>query len=242
MPLIAVNTRLPPSVQVQLLVGRAQPFGPNGEPSGIDKHLVDRPLLLSMNGFEGDEQGDLRHHGGPDKAVHHYPDEHYAAWRRDLPDLQTERFRLGGFGENLGSLGLTEANVCVGDVFRLGSARIQVSQARQPCWRLNVRFGFPGMSRQVQASARTGWYYRVLAAGSVAPGDRLSLIDRPHPDWPLSRLLHYLYVEPLNAGALEALAALDVLAASWRTLAQQRLLAGQVEDGARRLDTPAQRP
>lgn len=230
---------LPPLAAVQLLVGRARPFGPNDEPSAIDKRPVGRPLRLTANGFEGDEQGDRRHHGGPDKAVHHYPAEHYAAWRLDLPELQAERFQVGAFGENLGTVGLTEANVCVGDVFRLGAALLQVSQARQPCWKLNLRFGIPDMSRRVQDSARTGWYYRVLEAGDVAPGSVLRLLDRPHPDWPLGRLLLHLYADPLNVSALAAIAALGNLSASWRELAQRRLASGRVEDWSRRLTTPA---
>jgi len=195
-------------------------------------------LRLTANGFEGDEQGDRRHHGGPDKAVHHYPEEHYTAWRLDLPEVQAEQFRIGAFGENLVTVGLTEANVCVGDVFRLGDALIQVSQARQPCWKLNLRFGILDMSRRVQDSSRTGWYYRVLETGEVAPGAALNMVERPHPDWPLARLLCYLYEDPLNIGALTAIAALANLSASWQELAQQRLASGRIEDWSRRLTTP----
>jgi MOSC domain-containing protein YiiM len=230
---------LPPVAAVQLRVGRARPFGPNGEPSAIDKHPVVHPLRLTVNGFAGDQQGDRRHHGGPEKAVHHYPEEHYAAWRLGLPKLQAERFQAGAFGENLGTFGLTEANVCVGDVFRLGAVLVQVSQARQPCWKLNLRFGIPDMSRRVQDSGRAGWYYRVLESGEVAPGAALRLIDRPHPGWPLARLLFHLYEDPLNVRALAAMAALDSLSPSWRELAQRRLASGQIEDWSRRLTTPA---
>jgi len=222
----------------RLLIGRAVPFGPNGELSGIDKRRVARPLRLTVTGFEGDEQGDLRHHGGPDKAVHHYPAEHYGAWHRDCPDVERERLRAGAFGENLSTVGVTEEHVCVGDVLRLGSALIQVSQARQPCWKLNLRLGHPGMAVRVQASGRTGWYYRVREAGEVAPGDELQLLERPHPDWPLVRLLHHLYADPLNREALTAMAALAVLPDSWRKLAQQRLASGRLEDWSRRLGTP----
>ena len=233
-----VVSGLPPVAVTQLMVGRAFPFGPNGEPSAIDKRCVAEPLHLTVSGFVGDEQGDLRHHGGPDKAIHHYPEEHYAVWRLDLPQVLPERFRIGAFGENLGTVGLTETNVCAGDVFRLGTAVIQASQARQPCWKLNVRFGRPEMSRLVQESARTGWYYRVLETGEVAPGAKLHLLDRPHPEWPLVRLLHHLYADMLNDSALTAIAALSVLPASWRELAEQRLESGQVEDWSRRLNTP----
>jgi MOSC domain-containing protein YiiM len=226
-----------PNAAAHLLIGQARPFGPNGEPSAIDKQAVATPLRLSVTGFAGDEQGDPSRHGGPDKAVHHYPFEHYAAWCRELPDL-AERFRTGGFGENISTVGLTEQNVCVGDQFSLGTARIQVAQARQPCWKLGVRFGIPDMPRRVQASARTGWYYRVLEPGMVTPGDELRLIDRPHPDWPLARLLHHLYVDRMNADALHAIAALAVLPSSFRQLAEKRLQSSLVEDWSRRLNAP----
>jgi MOSC domain-containing protein YiiM len=228
----------PPAISVRLLIGRAIPFGPNGEPSAIGKQCATGPLHLSVSGLLGDEQGDHLHHGGPDKALHHYPGEHYAVWRHELPRVAADRFSTGGFGENLATVGLTEQNVCVGDIFRLGTALIQVSQARQPCWKLNIRFGVPDMAKRVQESARTGWYYRVLGSGEVLPGSGIRLIDRPHRDWPLARLLHYLYVDPLNTAALKDIAALSVLPPSWRRLAVQRLVSGLIEDGSRRMKTP----
>lgn len=221
-----------------LRVGRVAPFGPDGAFSAIDKTSVQHPLRLSQDGLEGDEQADRRHHGGTDKAVHHYPAEHYAAWRSELPDIPPSRLQPGAFGENLSTLGLTEANVCIGDIFSVGSARLQVSQARQPCWKLNVRFGLSGMSKKIQDSGRTGWYYRVLESGEIAPQDKIQLLDRQYPDWPLARLLHYLYIDPLNAEALERMAALSALPDSWRALAQRRLETMQVEDWSRRLLVP----
>lgn len=234
-------TSLPPNVPVRVRIGRALPFGPNGEPSAIDKHPVARPLMLTVSGFEGDEQGDRRHHGGPEKAVHHYPEAHYAAWRREFPERHAHTFRAGAFGENLVSAGLTEANVCVGDVFRLGAALIQVSQARQPCWKLNLRFGIPDMSRRVQDSGRTGWYYRVLEQGMVAPDAEILLLDRPCPDWTLARLLQHLYLDPLNMEVLTRMTALKALPASWRELARRRLETGVLEDWTHRLVTPAKK-
>jgi MOSC domain-containing protein YiiM len=231
----AAVIELPATTITDMLIGSVRPFGPNGEPSAIDKHRVTAPLQLTATGLEGDEHGDLQHHGGLDKAVHHYPAEHYQAWSADLPQMLATSLRTGAFGENFSSVGLTEVNVCLGDVFRLGGAILQVSQARQPCWKLNVRFNEPQMSQRVQDKGRTGWYYRVLTIGEVAPGDELELLERPHPDWPLARLLHYFYADPLNKAELSAIAALAVLAPSWRRVAEQRLQSGQVEDWSRRL-------
>lgn len=222
-----------------LLIGQSVPFGPNGEPSAIGKTGVSLPLSLGITGFAGDRQADLRHHGGADKAVHHYPAEHYAAWRRELPEIPPQHFQPGAFGENLSSFGLSEENVCIGDIFRIGSARLQVSQARQPCWKLNVRFSHSGMSARVQESGRTGWYYRVLEQGEVAPDAEIQLLDRPCPEWTLALLLNYLYRDPLNGEALTRMSALSTLPASWRELARRRLETGRIEDWAQRLATPA---
>lgn len=228
----------PSSVATKLLTGKALPFGPNGEPSAIGKHCISASVQLSTSGFVGDEQADRLHHGGPEKALHHYPNEHYAIWRRELPHAAVERFFAGAFGENISTVGLTEQNVCVGDIFRFGDALIQVSQPRQPCWKLDVRFAVANMARLVQEACRTGWYYRVLEPGEVAPDAELRLINRPHPDWPIARLLHHLYADPLNSEALTAIVALDVLPQLSRQLAERRLKSGQVEDWSRRLNIP----
>lgn len=221
-----------------LLTGQAVPFGPNGEPSAIGKRRVTTTVRLTELGLAGDEQGDRRHHGGPDKALHHYPVEHYPTWCRELPGVSADRWQVGGFGENISTSGLTEDNVCLGDVFLLDKTLVQVSQARQPCWKLNVRFGLPDMARRVQDSGRTGWYYRVLETGEVSPGCELRLVERPHPDWPLARLLHHLYIDPLDGEALAAIAGLELLASGWRQLAARRLACGRVEEWSFRLDTP----
>ncbi|MER2253085.1 MOSC domain-containing protein [Methylorubrum podarium] len=216
-----------------VLTGRAAPLGTTT--SAIAKAPVEGPVAVGPLGLAGDAQADRRFHGGPEKAVHHYALDHAAAWRGELPGLPDLLERPGAFGENVSSHGLTEAQVCVGDLWRAGSALLQVSQARQPCFKLNLRFGVPDMARRVQASGRTGWYYRVIEPGAVAAGEALDLVERPHPDWPLSRLLHHVYVDRLNAAALREIAALAPLTESWRALAARRLASGAVEDWRRRL-------
>ena len=221
-----------------LLTGRAAPLPGCDTLSGIGKTAVTHPLRLGPEGFEGDEQADRRVHGGVEKAVHHYPLDHYSDWRAELGDLQALT-APGGFGENISTAGLTEEEVAVGDTFRLGGALIQVSQGRQPCWKLNHRFGVADMARRVQQTGRTGWYYRVLQTGTVAPGDRLELIGRLAPDWTLRRLWHALYVDRMNLVELEGIAALDVLAEGWRKYAVRRLESHRVEDWSARLDGTA---
>lgn len=224
-----------------LLRGSARNFA-RGKSSAIAKTEIEGRVRIGVSGLFGDEQGDLGLHGGPDKAIHHYPRDHYEAWRAELQDVTSSAQALdellrvpGAFGENLSTLGMTEANTCVGDRWRLGTALIEVSQARQPCWKLNERFGVADMARRVQDSGRTGWYYRVREEGHAEAGDRMSLVDRPHPDWPLARLLHTLYIDCLDRASLEGMAALEELSMSWRTLARQRLERGSTESWADRL-------
>lgn len=217
-------------------VGRVAPLGRKGAPSAIAKMPVLGRIAIGKTGLEGDEQADRRFHGGPEKAVHHYALDHAEAWRADLPSLPDLIGQAGAFGENFSSLGITEAEIHVGDVWRAGSALLQVSQARQPCWKLNERFGVPDMARRVQTSGRTGWYYRVLEPGMVGPGDGLTLVDRPCPDWPLARLLHVFYVDRLDRAELAGIAALEPLSQSWRQLAARRLEREAVEDWAPRLE------
>lgn len=142
----------------------------------------------------------------------------------------------GGFGENLSTLGLTENDVAVGDVFAFGSGIIEVSQGRQPCWKLNERFAQPDMARRVQDSGRTGWYYRVLQPGEVTPDSRLERIHRAAPAWTISRIWRVFYVDTLNRAELETLAELPQLAEGWRRHASRRLETGSVEDWTARLN------
>ncbi len=219
---------------LSLRIGGVAPLGARGVPSGIVKAPVHHALHLRETGFAGDRQGDTVRHGGPEKAVHHYPFEHYADWARDLgphPLLAGP----GAFGENLSTAGLTERMVAIGDVFQLGTAVIEVSQGRQPCWKLNERFGRTEMARLVQSSGRTGWYYRVLTPGTVSPADRLVLRERRAPEWTLARIWRAFYIDPLNRAELAGIAALERLADGWRAHAARRLESNRVEDWTKRL-------
>lgn len=221
-----------------LLTGTVRPLGDSGRDSGIDKHPVSARLWLGTEGLRGDEQADRRFHGGPEKALHHYARDHYPGWLAELGE-RAVLAAPGAFGENISTSGLTEADVCVGDVFRAGTALIQVSQARQPCWKLDHRFGQRGMAARVQASGRTGWYYRVLQEGWLCAGDTLALCERPHPQWSLARVQDVLNRRVLDTDVLHALAALPELSPNWRALFEKRAQAGQVEDWTRRLEGDA---
>ena len=219
-----------------VLRGRAVPYTRPGTRSAIAKTPVCGPVHVGLLGLDGDEQGDPRVHGGPDKAVHQYAQEHCADWRAELGALPVLA-APGAFGENMASTGMTEHSLCLGDQVRAGSVLLEVSQSRQPCWKLNDRFAVPTMARRVQDSGRTGWYYRVLQPGHLQAGDALVLVARPWPEWTLARIIDVLYHQPFDAAVLQALAALP-LTPSWQRLVQGRLARGAAEDWQARLDGP----
>jgi MOSC domain-containing protein YiiM len=221
----------------ELRIGTVRPFGPAGVPSGIDKHPVSGPVPAGPEGLAGDTQGDRKHHGGPDKAIHAYPVASLPLWARDLPG-QAALFRPGAFGENLSVSGVAEADICLGDRWRLGSVLLEVSQGRQPCWKLNLRFGLPDMARKVQETGRSGWYFRVQEEGPLAAGMEARLEARPNPQWTLTRVSDLLYRDTLNLAALSEFATLAGLPETWRSMAQARLARHETESWARRLTTP----
>jgi MOSC domain-containing protein YiiM len=175
------NPRMPaPTLSTHvasLFTGRVRPMPGDGRSTGICKQRVEGPLRVAFEGLEGDQQADRRLHGGPEKALHQFPIANYARLAGAFPDL-APAFVAGAIGENLSTPALDESQVCVGDVFALGTARVQLSQPRRPCWKIDARFGHEGIAAFVETQALAGWYYRVLEPGTVRVGDELALLDR----------------------------------------------------------------
>jgi MOSC domain-containing protein YiiM len=198
-----MTTTEPVVLSVQL--GRVAPLGPDGVPSGFVKHAVAAPVRVDTLGLAGDEQADLRVHGGPEKAVYAYAAANYPLWTAEFPD-HTARLSPGAFGENLTVTGLTEADLCAGDVHAIGTARLQVCQPRQPCFKFALHFDDRRMPRAMVRSGRSGWYYRVLEAGVLQAGDPVRLIERPNPDLPFARLVAIVNHGHSNAAEMALLA------------------------------------
>jgi MOSC domain-containing protein YiiM len=168
-------------------------------------------------GFAEDQQADLHNHGGADKAVCAYCADHYDAWRATLPIGPAD---YGAFGENLSLTGLDEHGACIGDVWTLGDAVLEVSQPRQPCWKLGRRWRMPSLPDEVVRTGWTGWYFRVLRAGTVAAGMPLGLTQRPHPAWTIAAANDVMH---RHVGETAALVAVPALSASWRRTLERRL-------------------
>ena len=200
-------------------VGRAAPLGPDNVPSGFVKSSVDGPVAVGRLGLVGDEQADLTVHGGPDKAVYAYGAAHYPDWAAEHPQ-HTALFVPGGFGENLTIDGLVEADLCVGDVHRIGSARLQVCQPRQPCFKFALRFGDNRLPKAMVRNGRAGWYYRVIEEGAIRADDAVELLDRPYPAFRFDRLVgivNFRRATPDEFGALAEMPALPEGLRDWAT-------------------------
>jgi MOSC domain-containing protein YiiM len=144
--------------------------------SGIRKRPVasDERLWLSWLDLAGDGQADLDVHGGPDKAVYAYPSEHLASWAGELGETLGD----APFGENLSTIGVLEQDVGIGDVWRWGSATLQVTQPRWPCFKLTMFRARDDVGPRLRASGRTGWYLRVLEPGEVPVGGPIEVTQR----------------------------------------------------------------
>ena len=199
-----------------LLIGEARHFA-RGEASAIDKRSIDGTVSIGFLGIIGDEQADLRVHGGRGKALHHYPFDHYAYWAALKPNHPLLG-AAGAFGENISTLGLVEDEVCIGDRFRLGSALIEISQGRQPCWKQGQRMEWDALPAVVVRERRSGWYYRVIEEGAAQAGDHLTLVDRLLPEWTVKRTFGLLIGGDYkrDPAALGALAGMELLDESWR--------------------------
>jgi MOSC domain-containing protein YiiM len=190
--------------------------------SAINKQPVVGPIEVTETGLVGDMQANRKVHGGVDKALLAYCGVHYPRWREifanTIPDALSIRDGLapGAFGENLTFTGLAEPDVCIGDRWQLGEVVVEVSQPRQPCSNLSRRWNRPSLVKEVIANGWTGWYLRVITPGMLSAGDSVSLLERPHPDWPIPRAHRAMYGLSENPGDAAELASLPVLSMAWR--------------------------
>lgn len=200
------------------------------------KEPVPGPVFLGRTNLDGDRQADLKHHGGPDRAALAYAAAHYSLWHEELG----RELPYGGFGENFTVEGQDESTVCIGDVYAIGEARVQVSQPRVPCWKIARRWGIKYLSARVQRTRRTGWYLRVLLEGHVTAGDEIVLLDRPHPEWTVLRASEVLYARPHDVDDVRALAGVAALAPGLRQTLERYFAQAEVPPDEPRLVGPNQ--
>jgi MOSC domain-containing protein YiiM len=206
--------------------------------SAILRAPVTSAISVGPTGLDGDAQHDLRHHGGPSKALLCYSAAHYPAWREafaaHIADNREALMSLtttfdasvmgpGAFGENLTIDGLDETTVCLGDVWRVGrDVVIVVSEPRGPCGTLARRWMRPSLVSEVNANAKAGWYVSVSTGGEIAPGAPCELLDRPAPAWTMARV-YRVTVDRGPAADIRALLAFDWLVPPLRERLERRL-------------------
>lgn len=199
-------------------------------PSSFVKTAVQSAVWLNRDGLAGDEQADLKNHGGPDKAVCVYPQEHYSYWSSRL----NRTLPVAAFGENFTTAGLLEGAVCIGDIFEVGGATVQVSQPRQPCFKLAARHEEPTLALWVQETGLTGFYFRCLKAGWVSSGKPLELVHRNPYKITVAEANRLMHHDKDDVKGLERLLDMPELSSSWRRTFEKRLV-GRADSTQERL-------
>ncbi|KAF9697796.1 hypothetical protein EKO04_004447 [Ascochyta lentis] len=161
--------------------------------TAIFKLPISGPVEITKDGVVGDEHA-YKDHRSPEKALLHYCTSHYDDWKREIPASEAH-FKPGAFGENMFNTEVSEANICIGDRIAIGDIVVEVSEPRAPCYKLNHRFEVKDMAQRTQTLFRTGWLYRVIKPGTITAGDMIRLLERPHPEWTVARVMYYLFIE-----------------------------------------------
>jgi MOSC domain-containing protein YiiM len=176
---------------------------------------------LATTHLAGNVQADTKNHGTPNQAVLVYASAHYPDWRTELGRAE---IGPGGFGENFTVDGLDETNVCIGDIYEVGEARIQVTAPRYPCIKISRRWGIPTLTSRVAETGRTGWYCRVLREGWVEPGVRIVLVNRSYPSATVAVVNDFGHGRNRDVAAARQLAACPLLPEWWQHLVVQQAM------------------
>ena len=207
---------------IKLFIGSIRSLPESGRPTGIYKQPVSTAIAIDENGFVGDAQADRRVHGGPDKAIHLYPACHYRRLATQFPDAASQLIP-GSLGENISCDDLDESSIRIGDIYHLGSARLQLCQPRNPCWKIDERFATEGMAAFIAEQRLTGWYWRVLTPGEVRPGDPLLLEEAAVGASTLADAMVLCQTHRPALAALAQLAATPGIARDWQRKLDNRL-------------------
>lgn len=192
--------------------------------SGIFKDPVGGRVAVARLGLAGDGQADLEVHGGVDKAVYAYPHEHYPHWQQELgrSDLP-----FGQLGENLTTEGLLEEELRIGDVLRVGTVVLEVSQPRVPCFKLGIKMGRSDFVKMFLGSLRTGFYLRVIEEGELAADDSLERVSSDPSSLTVRDVCRLAYFDRSDLDGAARAAALEKLERGWREKFEKRLAAAQ---------------
>ena len=182
--------------------------------TAIFKEPVAGTVAIRELNLVGDQQADLTVHGGSEKAVYAYPAEQYQHWGKQLPDVL---FSWGAFGENLTTEGLGEDTLCIGDLLRVGSAILQVTQPRMPCYKLELRFNRDDMIKRFLVSGRSGFYFSVNEPGDVSAESKIEILNRDPEGVTISDILRLYLGQTRDAELLLRATNVASLPENWRT-------------------------
>lgn len=205
---------------VSVNVGRPRAFDFNGHPatSAIWKTPVTGRVIAHGVNLEGDDQADRQVHGGPDKAIYAYAVEDIRWWEQELG----RPLSWGEFGENLTTEGVDASHAVIGERWEVGTALLEVSQPRVPCWKLGVRMSDPLFPRRFAHALRPGAYLRIVREGDVGVGDEIRIAERPDHNFTVFEVSR-IYFDDRQRESLERLAAIPQLSESWKEWAKNML-------------------
>jgi MOSC domain-containing protein YiiM len=207
---------------ISVQVGRPRTVRWRGKPvaTGIYKQPVAGRVMVYQLNLDGDQQADLRVHGGPDKAVYVYPVEHYESWAQERGQT---RDPFGQFGENFTVEGMVEETVHIGDIFQIGDTKLEVTQPRVPCYKLGLKMGSMQFLKRFLASGRTGYYMRVLEQGEVGAGDSIERIRTDPERVTIRQAVRLAFFEQDDVVMLEKALRIPALSDEWRIMFQEQL-------------------
>ena len=168
--------------------------------TGIYKYPVDQPIYLDTEDVQGDTVVDRKYHGGIYKACYLFSADHYDYWKAKYPQLEWD---WGMFGENLTIQGLDESQLRIGSTYRLGTALVQISQPREPCYKLGIRFGDQEILKQFIDHGRPGTYIRVLEPGTVSKGDSMELVTASESPLTIAQFYELLFAKEKDQHVLQ---------------------------------------
>ncbi len=210
MKLLSVNVSLPKEV----------PYRDKTTTTGIFKEPVSGRVMLRTLNLDGDGQADLKAHGGIDKAVYAYSIENYDYWKGELGRTD---FTFGQFGENFTVEGMLDDQIHIGDQFRVGTALVEVTQPRVPCFKLGIKMGLAQFPKLFLASGRLGFYLRVLEEGRVGAGDVVDRIKTDPERMTVREVCNLLYFDQKNLDGAKKALRIKALSPGWRQPFEERL-------------------